>query len=314
MRGVPPVAVTDLRLGRPSSRPRRPMPLYPYLSVLPALVVIVVISVYPVLFALDLSLHHNVLTDPRSHPYLGWKNFAEALGSDYFVRSLLTTVRFTALIIAGTITYGVLASLFLNRPGRLAGITRVAILLPWAIPTVMAAIIWRWIFNGNYGVLNALLVHAGLIREHVSWLGSPVLAPLTLVVTHVWKWGPLSAIMCLATLQVIPKDLYEAAYIDGGGGWVAFRHVTLPFLRPTLLLLLVLETIAGFVTFDLVYVLTGGGPANATTMLAWFAYAEIFRFLNLGKGAAMAFVIAALTLGLALIYVRLLRSEEMYAG
>jgi ABC-type sugar transport system permease subunit len=314
MRGTPPVAVTDLRLGRLDHRPRRAVWIYPQLSVLPALLVIALISVYPVLFALDLSLHRNILTEPLSHPYVGLRNFAEAFRSYYFLRSLLTTLRFTALIIAGTITYGIVASLFLNRPGRLAGSARMAILLPWAIPTVMAAIIWRWIFNGNYGVFNALLVEIGLIHQHVSWLGSPVLAPLTLVVTHVWKWGPLAAIMCLATLQVIPRDLYEATYIDGGGSWVAFRHITLPFLRPTILLLLVLETIGGFVTFDLIYVLTGGGPADATTMLAWFAYAEIFRFLNLGKGAAMAFVIAALTLGLALIYVRLLRSEEMYAG
>ena len=178
----------------------------------------------------------------------------------------------------------------------------------------MAAIVWRWIFNGNFGVLNALLVQIGLIEQYVSWLGSPYLAPLTLVVTHVWKWGPLAAIMCLATLQVIPRDLYEAAYLDGGGGWVTFRHITLPFLRPTILLLLVLETISGFVTFDLIYVLTGGGPADATTMLAWYAYAEIFRFLNLGKGAAMAFAIGALTLVLAMLYVRLLRSEEMYSS
>ena len=290
------------------------MRLYPYLSILPALLVIALVSVYPVFFALNLSLHRNVLTEPFAHPFVGLRNFAETFGSYYFVRSLLTTLKFTALIIVGTISYGVLVGLFLNRPGRLTGMLRVAILLPWAIPTVMAAIIWRWIFNGNFGALNAVLLGAGVIREYVSWFGNPLLAPLTLVVTHVWKWGPLAAIMCLATLQVIPRDLYEAAHIDGGGVWAAFRFITLPFLRSTLLLLLILETIAGFVTFDLIYVLTGGGPADATSMLAWFAYAEIFRFLNLGKGAAMAFVIAALTLGLALIYVRLLRSEEMYAS
>lgn len=307
-----PVAGTELRLGRRAVRPRRVVSLYPYLSILPALLVVALISVYPLFFALDLSLHRNVLTEPLSRPWVGLRNYAETFGSYYFVRSLIRTLQFTALIIAGTIAYGVAVSLFLNRPGRLAGTARVAILLPWAIPTVMAAIIWRWIFNGNYGMLNALLAGTGLIETYVSWLGSPTLAPLTLVVTHVWKWGPLAAIMCLATLQVIPRDLYEAATIDGGGRWAAFRHITLPFLRPTILLLLVLETIAGFVTFDLIYVLTGGGPADATTMLAWFAYAEIFRFLNLGKGAALAFVIGAITLVLALIYVRLLRSEELY--
>jgi ABC-type sugar transport system permease subunit len=306
-------AAADLRLGRARARPRRAVALYPYLSILPTLLVVALISVYPLLFALDLSVHRNILTEPLAHPFVGLRNFAETFGSYYFVRALLTTLRFTAMIIAGTLAYGIAVSLFLNRPGRLAGASRIAILLPWAIPTVMAAIIWRWIFNGNYGALNALLVSIGVLPEYISWLGNPLLAQLSLVLTHIWKWGPLAAIMCLATLQVIPRDLYEAAYIDGGGGWAVFRFVTLPFLRPTILLLLILETIAGFVTFDLIYVLTGGGPADATTMLAWFAYAEIFRFLNLGKGAAMAFVIGAFTLGLALIYVRLLRTEEIYS-
>ena len=305
-------AVIEETRGRAATRSRRRLHVYPYLSILPALLVVILISVYPLLYAVNLSLHRNVLTEPGSHPFVGLRNFAETFGSYYFTRALLTTLRFTALIIVGTIGYGVLVSLYLNRPGRLPGFLRMAILLPWAIPTVMAAIIWRWLFNGNYGAVNAVLVGLGLIPEYISWFGSPVLAPLTLVVTHIWKWGPLAAIMCLATLQVIPRDLYESAYIDGGGPWDTFRFITVPFLRPTILLLLILETIAGFVTFDLIYVLTGGGPADATTMLAWFAYAEIFRFLNLGKGAAMAFVIAALTLGLALIYVRLLRSEEAY--
>ncbi len=271
-------------------------------------------SIYPLIFALDLSVHRNILTEPLERPFVGLRNFVEAFGSYYFVRSLTTTLKFTALIMVGTVGYGVLVSLYLNRTARLAAFLRMAILLPWAIPTVMAAIIWRWLFNGDYGAINALLTGVGLIPEYISWFGSPVLAPITLVVTHVWKWGPLAAIMCLATLQVIPRDLYEAAHIDGGGAWAAFRHITLPFLRPTLLLLLILETIAGLVTFDIVYVLTGGGPGDATTMLAWFAYAEIYRFLNLGKGAAMAFVIAALTLGLALLYVRLLRTDEAYTA
>lgn len=300
-------------LGRAVVRPRRAPAFYPYLSVLPALLVVALFTIYPVLFSVQLATHRHVLTDPLSHPFVGWRNFTEALGSYYFRRSALTTLMFTGTIVATVLAFGVAVSHYLNRPGRLAALLRVAILLPWAIPVVMAGIIWKWIFNGNYGVLNGLLAGLGLIPSYISWFGNPTLAPLTLVVAHVWKWGPLAAIMCLATLQVIPRELYEAAHIDGGSGWAAFRHVTLPFLKPTLLILLILETVGGFVTFDLVYVMTGGGPGDATSLLAWFAYAEIFRFLDLGKGAALAFVIAAMTLGLALVYVRLLRSEELYA-
>lgn len=295
------------------ARPRRTPAVYPYLSVIPALLVVALFTLYPVLFSVQLATHRHVLTDPLSHPLVGWRNFAEILGSYYFRRSAFTTLIFTGTIVATVLAFGVAVSHYLNRPGRLAALLRVAILLPWAIPVVMAGIIWKWIFNGNYGVLNGLLAALGLIPSYISWFGNPTLAPLTVVVAHVWKWGPLAAIMCLATLQVIPRELYEAAYIDGGSGWAAFRHVTLPFLKPTLLILLILETVGGFVTFDLVYVMTGGGPGDATSLLAWFAYAEIFRFLDLGKGAALAFVIAAITLGLALVYVRLLRAEELYA-
>ncbi len=295
------------------ARPRRRPQWYPYLSIAPALLAVALFAIYPLIFSVRLATHRYVLTDPLSHPFEGLRNFGAVLGSYYFQRSALTTLTFTAAIVASVIVFGVAVSHYLNRPGRLAAFLRMAILLPWAIPVVMAGIIWKWIFNGNYGILNGLLVTLGAIPSYVSWFGSPALAPMTLVVAHLWKWGPLAAIMCLATLQAVPRDLYESAHIDGGGGWAAFRHITLPFLRPTLLILLILETVGGLVTFDLVYVMTGGGPGDATSLLAWFAYAEIFRFLDLGKGAALAFVIAALTLVLALVYVRLLRSEELYA-
>lgn len=288
------------------------MPRYAYLSILPALVIVALFAVYPLVVSVQLATHRFVLTDPLNHPFVGLRNFAETLGSYYFRRSAITTLVFTASIAGSVLAFGVAVSHYLNRPGRLPAFLRIAILLPWAIPVVMAGIIWKWIFNGNYGILNGLLMILGIIPSYVSWFGNPTLAPLTVVIAHLWKWGPLAAIMCLATLQVIPRELYEAAHIDGGSGWAAFRHVTLPFLRPTLLILLILETVSGFVTFDLVYVMTGGGPGDATSLLAWFAYAEIFRFLDLGKGAALAFVIAAITLGLALIYVRLMRSEELY--
>ncbi|MDP3703096.1 MAG: sugar ABC transporter permease [Candidatus Omnitrophota bacterium] len=310
---VPHGSNSVLTLGRVPARPRRVLRPYPYLSILPPLLVIAAVSIYPVIFAGRLSLHRYILTDPLNHPFTGLRNFAEALGSYYFARSLITTAQFTASVAIAVIVYGVLVGLYLNRSGRLAAFLRGAVLLPWAIPPVMAGILWKWIFNGDFGVLNAVLEGAGIIPSYVSWFGDPVLARLTLVTAQERKSEPQTAVMCLATLQVIPRDLYEAAYIDGGGSWATFRHITLPFLRPTLLILLILETIGGFVTFDLVYVMTGGGPADATSLVAWYAYAEIFRFLNLGKGAALAFLIAAITLVLALAYVRLLRSEEMYA-
>ena len=303
-------ALRPARMGR-AARSRH---AYAYLSILPALLVIVLFTVYPILFSLDLALHKNVLTAPGQHPFTGAKNFVDVLKNPGLLRSLGTTFRFTAIIVVGNVLLGVLIALLMNERFFGAKVLQVLILIPWAIPVVMAGIIWRWMFAGNVGVINGLLYSLGLSREYYSFFGNPTTAQAALVVARLWKDVPLAAILLLATLQVIPHEIYDAAKIDGGGAWATFRFVTLPFLRPTLTVLLILETMVGFVTFDLVYVMTGGGPGDATTLVAWYTYVEIFTHLNLGRGSALAFIIAILTLIMALIYFRALRSEELYAS
>ncbi len=287
--------------------------LYVYLSILPTLVVITIFTIYPLLYNVNLSLHKNVLTAPKQHPFIGAKNFMAVLKNPYLIRSLKTTAQFTAMIVVGDAVLGILIALLLNQRFGGAKVLQVLILIPWAIPVVMAGIIWRWMFAGNVGVINGLLYSLGLIDTYYSFFGNPTSAKLALVVARLWKDVPLASILLLATLQVIPSELYDAAKIDGGGAWAAFHYITFPFLRPTLTVILILETLIGFVTFDLVYVMTGGGPANATTLIAWYTYTEIFTNLNLGRGAALAFLIAALTLVMAVFYFWALRSEEVYA-
>lgn len=267
---------------------------------------------YPILYNVDLALHKNVLTSPGSHPFTGLKNFVDVLKNPGLVRSFRTTAEFTAVIVVGNVILGILIALLLNEKFLGARVLQVLILIPWAIPVVMAGIIWRWMFAGNIGVINGLLYSLGLIDKYYSFFGNPTTAKLALIVARLWKDVPLAAILLLATLQVIPHELYDAAKIDGGGTWAAFRYVTFPFLRPTLTVLLILETLTGFITFDLVFVMTGGGPADATTLLAWYTYTEIFTHLNLGRGAALAFIIALLTLVMAMFYFWALRSEELY--
>jgi ABC-type sugar transport system permease subunit len=267
-------------------------------------------SLYPIGYSVYLSLHKEVLTDPLNHPFVGLRNFANALGSYYLTASLLSTVEFMAMAVPSVLIFGLLSSLLLNEVFAGARILRIAILLPWAMPAVVSGIVWRWMLNGDYGVVNSVLYQLGIIHSYVPWLSQPALARVSLVIAHVWREGPLVAIFFLAGLQTIPADLYSASSVDGAGPIAAFRRITLPLLRPTLVIVLIYETIVAATTFDLVYVMTGGGPADATSLISWFAYAEVFKFLDLGTGAALAFLIALALVVVIVFYLRVLRTQE----
>jgi multiple sugar transport system permease protein len=285
--------------------------LYPYATILPVMLVVAVFTVYPLLHSVYLSVHENVLTRPLDNDFVGLQNFREVVGGYYFWRSLWSTAVFAVMAVAAVTLYGLGVALLLNQPGVLGStLLKVVVLLPWAIPSVISGIIWRWIFDGDYGVLNGLLLTTGVVERYVPWMSQTFTARLCMVIAHVWKQGPLAAVFLLAALQVIPAELYDAVRIDGAGRLNAFRFVTAPYLKATLALVLIYETIVAVATFDLVYVMTGGGPADATAIVGWYAYTEIFRFLNLGHGAALAIILGVLLLGLVMIYLRLLRSEE----
>ena len=248
---------------------------------------------------------------PLDNDFVGLQNFREVIGGYYFWRSLWSTAVFAAMAVAAVTLYGLGVALLLNQPGVLGStLLKVVVLLPWAIPSVISGIIWRWIFDGDYGVLNGLLLVTGVVERYVPWMSQTVSARLCMVIAHVWKQGPLAAVFLLAALQVIPAEQYDAVRMDGAGRGNAFRFVTVPYLKATLALVLIYETIVAVATFDLVYVMTGGGPADATAIVGWYAYTEIFRFLNLGHGAALAIILGVLLLGMVMIYLRLLRSEE----
>jgi len=276
------------------------------------LLIMAAFSLYPIGYSVYLSVHKEVLTDPLNHPFVGFQNFNNALHSYYLISSLTSTLAFMAMAVPGVMVFGLLASLLLNEAFAGARILRVAILLPWAMPAVVSGIVWRWILNGDYGILNSLLFQFGIVHDYIPWLSQPVLARISLAVAHIWREGPLAAIFFLAGLQTISPDLYSAAAVDGAGRVAAFRRITVPLLRPTILIVLVYETIVAATTFDLVYVMTVGGPADATSLISWYAYAEVFKFLDLGTGAALAFLIAMALVGLILLYLRVLRSEEQH--
>jgi ABC-type sugar transport system permease subunit len=273
--------------------------------------VIALFAIYPIIHAVRMSFYQYVLTKPNQHPFVGLENFIDVITSYYFKNSIQITGLYTFATVIGVIIYGLGVALLMNSKIRLATPLKVVILLPWALPAVVSGLLWRWILNADFGILNGMLYAVGLIDSYIPFLADPTLAKASLVIAFIWKEGPLVAIFFLAGLQLIPDELYEAAKIDGGAGWRILRYVTLPLLRPVFLVVVVYETMTAILTFDTIYVMTGGGPANSTALISWFAYAEIFKSLNLGHGIALAIIIALITLVLILLYLRVLKTEEM---
>jgi multiple sugar transport system permease protein len=284
--------------------------VYPYLSILPVLLVIALFAIYPIIHAVRMSFFQYLLTRPNAHPFVGLGNFVEVVTSYYFKNSVQITAIYALAVVVGVVLYGLGIALLLNSRVKLAGALTIVILLPWALPAVVSGLLWKWILNADFGILNGMLYALGLIDSYIPFLADPTLAKLSLIMAFIWKEGPLVAIFFLAGLQLIPNEYYEAAKIDGGGAWSIFRYVKVPLLRPVFLIVVVYETMTAILTFDTIYVMTGGGPANATALISWFAYAEIFKGLNLGHGIALAILIAAVTLVLILFYLRALKPED----
>ena len=179
------------------------------------------------------------------------------------------------------------------------------LLLPWAIPTAISGVIWKGVFADSWGALNASLYSLGLISNYVEWLTTPSLARLTVVIAHLWTQFPMAAVLILAAMQAIPNELYESAAIDGASPWQRFRYVTLPGIRAMLVIVTLYEILVALTAFDITYGLTGGGPGTATTLISYFTWAETFKMLNFGRGAALAVIIALISI---ILIVGLLRA------
>ena len=287
--------------------------IYPFLSILPVILIIALFAIYPIIHAVRMSFYQYLLVRPGDHPFVGFGNFEEVINSYYFKNAMTVTAIYTVGAVVGVVLFGLGVAHLLNTKIRMANILKIVILLPWALPAVVSGLLWKWILNADFGILNGLLFALGIIDNYIPFLADPLLAKASLIMAHIWKEGPLATIFFLAGLQLIPNELYESARIDGGGGWHIFRHITLPLLRPTFLVVIVYETMTSILTFDTIYVMTGGGPANATALISWFAYAEIFKALNLGHGIALSILIALITLVLIMLYLRVLTTEDTAA-
>src|SRR6185436_14912691 len=263
--------------------------------VAPALGVIALIAIFPLGWTFWESLHLHELRMPwLGKPFVGIANYVEIAKDPRFWAALGHTAFFTVVSISLELLIGLFLALAMNRVFRGRGFVRAAVLVPWAIPTVVAALLWRFIFESQGGIANALLVDAGILKQPL----------VSVILADVWKTTPFVALLLLAGLQNIDLSLYEAAAVDGANAWWQLRHITLPLLKPVILVTLIFRTLDGFRVFDLIYVLTGGGPGTSTEPVALYTFNALLQNLRFGYGSALSVVIFAITFGLAMLYVK----------
>lgn len=259
-----------------------------YLLLIPATAFFLSIIIYPIARNVYLSFHQKSILTGMQPQFVGGSNYFRIITKDlWFKNALFNTIKFTLISVSIEFILGLGFALVLNFPFKGRNFARAAAILPWALPTAVMATAWRWIYNDMYGVSNDILLKLGIIDEAVAWLGNPATAMYATIFADVWKTTSFITLILLAGLQSIPKSLYSAAEVDGANVWQRFKHVTLPLLRPAIVLALLFRTLQAFAVFDLIWVLTQGGPAGTTATLSVYIYDYIFRYLKLGYGAAL---------------------------
>lgn len=295
--------ITALRRALP-----RPVSAYDQKSAMlmltPMMVVLGVVAVFPVLYSLWISLFDLKLTRPNRVPFVWFDNYRRIFEDSLFWESLGRTFTFTVMSVLAIMVIATLMALLLNQEFRGRRILSAVLLVPWAIPYVANGLMWKWIYDSGYGALNGLLLQLGLIDKYIVMLGDTAKTLGLITNSFVWKEVPLATILLLVTLKSIRADLYSAAKVDGANVWQRFIHVTLPALVPGFTLVAIYETMMAIRHFDLFFILTEGGPAEASHVLAWQVYVETFRKLSFGTGAALAYIMAIATFALAFFIIR----------
>ena len=282
-----------------------------YLLLVPLLGTLLVFGFVPSAYSFFLSLHRIILSLPKlGEDFVGLANYLQLLRDPVAINALLVTLLFVGISTVLEVGLGLLIALVINESFRGRGMVRAMILIPWAIPTVVASQLWRFAFNDQYGIVNYVLFGADLAHYH-AWLAEPFWALTAIILADVWKTASFAGLIILAGLQTISQELYEAAEIDGATSWQRFVHITLPLVKPALLLALVFRTMDAFRVFDLVFVMTQGGPADATNVLQFYGYKKMFDEGMIGTGSAVSVVVFLLILAISLVYVKLVGTALM---
>ncbi|MBN9234720.1 MULTISPECIES: carbohydrate ABC transporter permease [Phyllobacteriaceae] len=282
-----------------------------WLLLTPMIAIMVLVTAFPLLNTLWLAFTDASLTGQGYvWQWVGFENFAYILDDADFRAAVGHTAYFTVFSVSAEVVLGVLVALLLNQEFRGRAYVRALLILPWALPTIVNAVMWRLIYNPEYGSLNALLTQVGLLDAYRSWLGDPSMAMNMVILADVWKNYPLIALIALAGLQTVPKDLYEAAIMDGANAWIRFWKITIPGIMGSLTVAMVLRAIEAFKVFDIFYVMTRGGPADSTKTVSFFVYQESFTYLRAGSGAAYALTVTTMSAMMIAVYVVMLIRRE----
>ena len=295
---------------QPSRRRRFVLPSSAYdqksamLFLAPMMLVLSVVAVFPVLYSFWISLYDLKLTRPHRVPFVWFDNYIKIFSDPLFWESVTRTVSFTVMSVLAIMFIATLMAMLLNEEFRGRRVLSAILLIPWAIPYVANGLMWKWIYDSGYGALNGLLLQLGLIDKYVVMLGDTDKTMSLITNAFVWKEVPLATILLLVTLKSIRADIYSAAKVDGANAWQRFLHITVPSLVPGFALVMIYESMMAIRHFDLFFILTEGGPADASHVVAWQVYVETFRKLAFGTGSALAYIMAVATFVLAYFIIR----------
>jgi multiple sugar transport system permease protein len=283
---------------------------FAYMLITPSLVLITLLSLFPIVEGVIVSLQSQNMLRGNPNAFVGFRHYSRALFEEpIFWQSLFRTVYWTVGSVAGAYLLGLALALLLNMNIRGRGLFRALFLIPWVIPDVCTALLWKWLYGDEFGIINFLLAKFGLISTPVTWLSNPDIAMPAVILVQTWKLYPVMFITLLAALQNVPGELFEAATIDGANIFQRFRYVTMPFIKSVSLIITLLASIWTFQAFDIVYLLTGGGPADATKILPTLVYDKAFWGLEMGYAAAIAMLMLVCLLVISVGYMLVYRSQ-----
>ncbi|TBL75734.1 carbohydrate ABC transporter permease [Paenibacillus thalictri] len=275
---------------------------------LPAIFIMLALIAYPLVYGVGISFFDTNLLN--KYDFRGLTNYLDVLTDSGFLKKLYITVKFTIMVVVGNFVVGFAFAMLLNMNIKGRAFFRAILVLPWLFPEVVVALIWKWLFNPLYGLLNYYLMEFHLVKEPLDLLGNPQLALISVAVPAIWKGFSLVLVMILAGLQSISQDLYEAAEIDGANVWQLIRNVTVPGLMPVLTVTLILETVWWFKHFTIIYLLTSGGPVDATSVLSIDIYKQAFEQFQFGRASAMAVLVFLICLLISYVYRRMLKEHD----
>lgn len=281
-----------------------------YIFIIPSIVLVLVFIVYPVINTINMSLYDlRIQTLAEGKKFVGFDNYIKLFSDKTFIESLKFTLMFTVVAVTLETLIGMIFALIMNKaiPGQ--GIIRTAVLVPWAIPTIVSGLMWQFMYSDQYGIINLILSKLHLIQDYIPWLIEKNTAIIAVIIADVWKTTPYMSLLILSGLQTVPESLYEAASLDGANKVQRFFRITLPIIKPVVVVAILFRVLATFRIYDLVVALTSGGPADGTQSLSLYTIKTYFNFGNLGYGATLAVVTFVISLLISFLFMDALKTK-----